>query len=312
MDANEKKLLDVIGRVDEWKGLTPAREPVPGGKTNVNWMVTAGGRRYFVKIPGVGTESFIDRKNCHEANRIAQMEGIGPRVFRFFPDTGVEIFDWIPGCTPMTFGDVFDEKKFYRMIDTARKFHTHARISLPLKQTAFDQTRDMLRMSRELGGYIPYEIDRMEWLFRNIEEAVFTAGIDYVPCHNDLWSANFIWVEERREVYLIDYEYASMNDACYDLGIWSAVNYFTEAMQMALITRYFGGFDEEKFARMKLYQILQDIKWAMWSCVQAVNSPVRTFDYFEWLGTKMARLRGHWNDPRMDYWLNLLKGKPIF
>jgi hypothetical protein len=50
----------------------------------------------------------------------------------------------------------------------------------------------------------------------------------------------------------------------------------------------------------------------MWSCVQAVNSPVKEFDYFEWLGAKMARLRSFWNDPRLDYWFNLLKGKTIF
>ncbi len=312
MDTNERQLIDVINRVDEWKGKNYQYEMVPGGKTNINWKLTVDNESYFIKIPGVGTDSFIDRKNCHEANRISENEGIGPKVFHFFPDTGVEIFHWIHNCEPMKFGDVFNEHKFYKMIATARKFHTHNHIIMPLKQTAFDQTKKMMQMAKDLGGYIPYEIGRMHWLLTNIEEAITTAGIEYVPCHNDLWSANFLWVEEDQAVYLIDYEYASMNDECYDLGIWTAVNYFTEAMQMELIKYYYGKFDEEKFARMKLYQILQDIKWAMWSCVQAVNSPVSTFDYFEWLGSKMARLRSFWSDPRIDYWLNLLKGKPIF
>jgi thiamine kinase-like enzyme len=312
MKTHEEQLMDIISRIDAWKDKTCQYELVPGGKTNINWKVTVDGSSYFVKVPGVGTESFIDRKNCHEANLIAQKESIGPEVFHFFPDSGVEIFSWIHDCVPMKFGDVFDANKFYKMIDTAKKFHNHAQLAMPLQQTAFEQTKNMLQMSRELGGYIPYEIDRMEWLFKNIEDAIYTAGIDYVPCHNDLWSANFMWVEENQQVYLIDYEYASMNDAWYDFGIWSAVNYFTEAMQMELVKYYCGEFDEEKFARMKLYQILQDIKWAMWSCVQAVNSPVSTFDYFEWLGSKMARLRSFWSDPRIDYWLNLLKGKPIF
>jgi hypothetical protein len=40
--------------------------------------------------------------------------------------------------------------------------------------------------------------------------------------------------------------------------------------------------------------------------------PVKEYDYFEWLGAKMARLRSFWNDPRLDYWFNLLKGKSIF
>jgi len=51
---------------------------------------------------------------------------------------------------------------------------------------------------------------------------------------------------------LLDYEYASMNDECYDLGIWSAVNYFTEAMEHELIKYYYGHHDEKKFAKLKL------------------------------------------------------------
>jgi thiamine kinase-like enzyme len=79
----------------------------------------------------------------------------------------------------------------------------------------------------------------------------------------------------------LDYEYAPMNDEFYDLGIWSAVNYFTEAMDQELIKYCYGQHDEHKLTRLKLYKILQDIKWAMWSCVKAVNSPVSEFYYFE-------------------------------
>jgi thiamine kinase-like enzyme len=312
MNKSDDQLTSIINQIDEWRDEEYQYEPVLGGKTNVNWKVTVGDACYFVKIPGVGTESFVDRENCHAANLIAQNEKIGPQVYRFFPETGVEIFHWIYNCRPMTFGDVFNEIKFYKMIDTAKKFHSHQKSTMPLKQTAFEQTRNMLQMAKELKGYIPDEIDRMQWLFSKIEDSIMSAGINFKPCHNDLWSANFLWVEESQEVFLIDYEYASMNDECFDLGIWSAVNYFSEGMQMELIKYYYGEFDERKFARMKLYQILQDIKWAMWSCVQAVNSPVSDFDYFEWLGTKMARLRGFWNDTRIDYWLNLLRGRPLF
>ena len=312
MDEEQKKIVAVIEKVESWRGRHYEYNRVPGGKTNLNWQVTVDGEKFFVKIPGVGTEVFIDRKNCHEANLIAQNTGIGPKIFKFFEETGVEIFEWIENCQPVKFGDVFNEEKFYKMLNVARKFHKYKDISLPLTQTAFEQTEEMLRIAKSLKGHIPAEIDRIEWLVSSIKEAITTAGIDYVPCHNDFWSANFVWIEESRSMILLDYEYASMNDACYDLGIWSAVNYFTEAMDHELIRYYYGRHDEEKFARLKLYKILQDIKWAMWSCVQAVNSPVKDFDYFEWLGAKMARLRSFWNDPRLDYWFNLLKGRSIF
>ena len=62
------------------------------------------------------------------------------------------------------------------MIDVARKFHSYTAIKLPLVQTAFEQTADMLRIARELNGYIPDEIDRMEWLVQSIEEAITKAA----------------------------------------------------------------------------------------------------------------------------------------
>lgn len=308
----EKDILDVIDRIEDWRGKDIKFEPVIGGITNPNWRVTVEGNKYFIKIPGKGTEAFIDRNNCHQANLIAQNTGIGPVVFHYFEDSGVEVFEWIEGYKPMKFGDVLQKEKFYKMVDIIKKFHRYKEIKLPLTQTAFEQTFTMIRLAKELKGYLPPEIDRMEWLANRIQEAVMAAGINYVPCHNDLWSSNYVWNDERRDVKLLDYEYASMNDECYDFGIWSAANYFTEAMDKELIRYYYGEYDENKFARFKLYKILQDIKWAMWSCVQAVSSPVEDYDYFNWYGTKMARLRLFWSDPRLDYWINLLKGTPIF
>ena len=95
MQKSEQQLIDIINQVDEWQGKKYQYELVPGGKTNINWKITVEGNSYFVKVPGAGTESFIDRKNCHEANRIAQKEGIGPDVFLFFPET---IEDETAGC----------------------------------------------------------------------------------------------------------------------------------------------------------------------------------------------------------------------
>jgi thiamine kinase-like enzyme len=102
-----------------------------------------------------------------------------------------------------------------------------------------------------------------------------------------------------------------MNDECYDFGIYSGMNYFTEEMDVAFIKRYYGFLNEEKLARLKLYKILADIKWSMWAVVQDKIASVK-FDYLNWYGMKMARLRGFSLDPRLDYWLNLVAGTTQF
>jgi len=311
VDQNEKDLLAVVDRLGNWQGKAFRYEPVKGGITNLNWKVVVDDFAYFIKIPGRGTEAFIDRRNCHAANLIAQKAGIGPRVYYFFEDTGVEIFEFMEGYRTLNYGDVYKRDLFYKIIEVARRIHQSSG-SLPLKQTAFDQTFKMFSMAKDLKAYLPPEINRMEWLARAIEEAIMTAGIDYVPCHNDLTIVNFLHNDLTGDMKLVDFEYASMNDPCFDFAVMSGARYFTEAMDVEWIRYYYGAYNEEKFARMKLYKIVADMKWAMWSVVQAVQSPVQGFDYFNWYGTKIARLRHFWNDPRLDYWINTVKGVPIF
>lgn len=312
MDRNEKDLLDVIRRVEDWKGKEIHYESVKGGITNPNWKVEVQGRPYFVKIPGRGTESFIDRDCAHTANLIASVEDIGPAVHYYFKDTGVEIFEWLQDYRTLNFGDVFNKQIFYKIIDTVRKFHNHKQTKLPRAKTPFELTFEMIELARKLKGYLPPELDRMEWLAHKIEESIMTAGIDYVPCHNDHWTANYLYNEETGDLRLTDFEYAVMSDANLDAADMSGGNYFHEAMDKEWIRYYYGGYEELPFARMKLYKILLEIRWSMWSIVQSKQSSVQHYDYYEWFGTKMGRLRQFWNDPRLDYWLNLVKGVSTF
>ena len=122
VDQNEKDLLAAVDRVGDWQGKAFRYEPVKGGITNPNWKVVVDDSAFFVKIPGRGTEVFIDRRNCHAANLIAEKAGIGPRVRYFFEDTGVEIFEFMEGYRTLDYGDVYKRDLFYKIIEVARRF----------------------------------------------------------------------------------------------------------------------------------------------------------------------------------------------
>lgn len=311
MSQNDRDLVKAVNRVTDWQGQEIQFEPVIGGITNPNYKVSVDGHVYFLKIPGRGTEAFIDRKNCHVANKIAAEVNIGPKVVYFFEDTGVEIFEWIHGYRTMTWGDAYNKEIFLKTADLIRKFNNYTAEKLPLTQTAFEQTFLMMKLARENNAYLPPEINRMEFLAHQIEDAIHKGGIIYKPCHNDYWCNNISINDATGDVKLLDYEYASMNDECYDMGIYSGMNYFTEEMDVEFIKRYYGGWNEEKFARLKLYKILADIKWSMWAVVQDKIASVK-FDYMNWYGMKIARLRGFMLDPRIDYWLNVVSGNRQF
>ncbi|WP_246799867.1 hypothetical protein [Rhizobium indicum] len=50
-----------------------------------------------VKVPGRGTEMFIEGNAAPDASRRAQDLGIGPRIYQYLADRGVGIADHIEG-----------------------------------------------------------------------------------------------------------------------------------------------------------------------------------------------------------------------
>ncbi|HPD88168.1 MAG TPA: phosphotransferase [Oscillospiraceae bacterium] len=301
---------EAIARIADWKGKKVSYAPISGGITNPNFKVNVDGKDFFLKIPGAGTD-FIDRPNCHAANVIAAESHAGPQVYYYFEDTGVEVFEWLDGYRQVTFGDVYTEKIFTKIFQNISAFHNTPGKTLPLTQNVFEQAWDMIDRAKQ-GNYLPPWHDKMEYILHTTEDAFNNNGMVLKPCHNDFWTNNLMYNEEKDDLKIIDWEYASMNDPYYDLGLIATTNYLTEAMDVELCKVYHGGnFDEMGFAKMKLYKIVGDIKWAYWALQQSFNSDV-AFDYMSWYGQKIARLQHLWLDPRMDMWLNMLNGKPVF
>lgn len=300
---------EAIAKIADWQGKDVKYAPVVGGITNPNFKVSVDGKDFFLKIPGAGTD-FIDRDNCHIANEIAAETGAGPKVCYYFKDTGVEVFEWLDGYRQVTWGDTYDEDIFKKIVTAIRDFHNIQGKTMPLKQTLFEQAWQMVELA-EKGGYEPMWHSRFLYLLEQIEKAVLKDGIDYKPCHNDFWSNNMMYSDAKQDLKIIDYEYASMNDPYNDLGCLAAINDFTDDKDVELCKVYHGHWDEKGFAKLKLYKIIADIKWGYWALQQYVNSDVE-FDYMNWYGIKIGRLQHFVVDPRLDIWLNLLNGKPVF
>lgn len=312
MIRNLKKtnIEEAIARVEEWKGKDIKYEAETTGITNPNYKVSVNGKNYFLKIPGAGTDAFIDRDNCHEASKIASETGAGPKVTHFFEDTGVEIWEWLEGYRQVVWGDMYDEDTVRIICDGIKKFHNNKDHVLPVKITLFEQSWQMIELA-EAGGYEPPWHETFLNLQKRIEEAVHADGIDYKPCHNDFWSNNFLFNDEKKDFKMVDFEYCSMNDPYNDLGCWSDINYFTEEMDVALTNMYHNGWDEKGFVKIKLYKIIAAIKWGYWALQQYVNSDL-SFDFMDWWGIKIGRLQHYIIDPRVEYWINYLKKRPTF
>ncbi len=75
---------EIIARIDDWKGKDVHYEELGGGITNHNYIVWVdggpekGGEKYVMRVPGMGTDMFIDRNVERDCMIQAAKAGVGP------------------------------------------------------------------------------------------------------------------------------------------------------------------------------------------------------------------------------------------
>ncbi len=298
----ERELEGVLDLVEPWRGRILGYVPVLGGISNTNWRIEVAGEptTFFLKMPGRGTEMFIDRHAALEASRRAQALGIGPRLHEHLAHRGIEIHDFITGRRACTNADFADPDIRAAAVATYRTFNGSG--LLPLTKTVFDMIDEHVEQAKTLGGAFPLD---SEWLFKQVRlarAALEASGLDLAPCFNDPMPGNFMLGADK-SIMLIDYEYASNNDRCYDLGIWCGEMFFSDAIEAEVIETYFGRFDPRMKARLVVHRALADVKWSTWAMVQNKISTL-PFDFYKYGAWKHMRARSVMRDPR---WVDTLK-----
>lgn len=299
--AAEQELEAVLASVEEWRGQAISYEPVGGGISNANWQVFVPNHSvsYFVKVPGKGTERFINRAAAHDASVKAHAAGVGARVIRFLDQSGVEIFEFMDGMRTSTNGDFLDPTVRSNAVGALRAFNEGE--SLILRKTLFDMIDEHIGQVLDLGGHFPRDFGWINARYREARRALEASGLDIVPCMNDTLAGNFL-LDPRNNVKLVDFEYASNNDRCAELAVWFGEMFFPPEIEAEVVEDYFGRHDESMVARITLYKALADVKWSTWAMVQHQVSALE-FDFFKYGVWKHMRARSLMRDDKWAEWL---------
>lgn len=303
-NADEAAVETALRRIPALHGQELTYERIAAGITNANWRVRRkpSNELLFLKVPGTGTELFIDRKAAHDANIKAALAGVGPRVLHYLEDSGVEVFEYLTGYRSCNNIDFRDRDLRMNALYALRQLHQGP--ALGLTKTYFDMIDEHSQQVGDLSGVLPGDWDALQWHYDRIRCALIAAGLDIVPCINDTYVTDFM-TNERKEVKLVDFEYASNNDRCADLAIWFYELFFPEHIEDELIEAYFGACRPEVKARIAVYKVLISIKWTLWTSVQRRVSTLR-FDYAKYGAWLNLRGRFHLRDWRWESYLRAL------
>lgn len=230
-----------------------------GGMTNNNYLVETTNRKFIVKFFGKGTEKLINR--IAEKNNLENLRDLELDVENYIFDIkeGIKVNEYIENAT--TFDAHYIKTKNKEVAEILQKVHGSGK-ELEGEFKIFDEIKKYENLIQGEIKYAYYDKirDKVFGLQSHLEEI----GIDGKSCHIDLVPENFI-EDETGRVYLIDWEYSSMNDPMWDLAALFLESNYRKSEEGDFFKYYYSEKTPVSIAKIMIYKILQDFLWSLWT-----------------------------------------------
>jgi thiamine kinase-like enzyme len=176
-----------------------------------------------------------------------------------------------------------------------RQLHDRA-ASFPARFEFFSMIENYLGVLRHLGlRELPKGGDDAVRQAAGVRAALGEHSLPSVSCHCDPLCENFLDAGDR--MWIVDWEYAGVNDPIWDLGDFSVEGSFDAGMDDRLMLAYFGRAPTpSEHGRMVIYKAMSDLFWAVWGFIQHANkNPVD--DFWAYGSGRLERCRALMADP---------------
>ena len=269
MTDSPQQLHQVLTSIPGFEGIDAGAYSVErlGGLTNLVYRVDTGTDHYALRIPGKGTEEYIDRVvEIHNA-RVAAAAGVSADVV--FADTasGVMLCRYIDDSVTMT-ADEFSRRtgSAARAGRALRQMHDWPE-PFEFRFELFAMIDDYLSILDQRKAELPRGYAEVVDSAQPVRAALARNPVKLSPCHCDPLCENFLDTGER--MWIVDWEYSGMNDPLWDLGDLSVEAGFSAEQDRELMWAYYDGDPgQAAIGRMVVYKALCDLLWTLWGLIQ--------------------------------------------
>lgn len=277
-----------------------------GGLTNLVYRVDLDPSPVIVRIPGKGTESYIDRKvELHNA-RAAANAGVSAEVLWADPDSGLMISRCIENIVTMT-PKAFKDRNGApaRAAQAFRQLHNSGE-SFDFRFELFAMIDDYLSILAGKDTTLPDGYHDIVAAAAPVKSLLAERPATLAPCHCDPLCENFLDNGER--MWIVDWEYSGMNDPLWDLGDLSVEAGFDETQDREMMSAYFDGeVAPAAFGRMVVYKAMCDLLWTLWGLIQhADDNPAE--DFWAYSVTRFERCKALMRSTEFDAHLEAVRG----
>ena len=228
-----------------------------GGMTNQNYLAKTTNKQYIVKFFGKGTEKLINRQDEKYNLELLKDLDLDVKNYLFDIEAGIKVNEYIESA--ITLDSTSIKTKFDKIAPILQTIHASGK-KLRGEFAPFEEIKKYESLIEEKIPYANYEAVREEVF--SLEKRLADLGVDRKSCHIDLVPENFIESPQGR-LYLIDWEYSSMNDPMWDLAALFLESEFTRQEEEAFLSHYESGQTPVSREKIAIYKILQDAIWSL-------------------------------------------------
>jgi len=230
-----------------------------GGMTNQNYLVKTTNKQYIVKFFGKGTEKLINRRDEKYNLELLKDLDLDVKNYLFDIEAGIKVNEYIESA--ITLDSTSIKTKFDKIAPILQTIHASGK-ELRGEFAPFEEIKKYESLIEEKIPYANYEAVREEVF--SLEKRLADLGVDRKSCHIDLVPENFIESPQGR-LYLIDWEYSSMNDPMWDLAALFLESEFTRQEEEDFLSHYESEQTPVSREKIAIYKILQDAIWSLWT-----------------------------------------------
>lgn len=223
--------------------------PTNKGISNASYLLKTSGKTYVLRVPKK-SHHLLATSFHHEKTVLNEVKDLDVPVLYFNANNGIKISEFIPEVKEFT--EENHKNKFNQVGKMLRILH-----SKPGVDFYFDPFEKLNSYKNKIKNPIVY--------FAQEEKIIDQIKTLYTPttlCHNDVVSGNLLFTKHRS--YLIDYEYAAMNDFRFDIASFFSEN---EIIQPEERNRFYEGYmiSPSIDPIIRLFECFEDILWGYWA-----------------------------------------------
>ena len=230
-----------------------------GGMTNQNYLAITTNKQYIVKFFGKGTEKLINRQDEKYNLELLKDLDLDVKNYLFDIEAGIKVNEYIESAITLDSRSI--KTKFDKIAPILQTIHASGK-ELRGEFAPFEEIKKYESLIEEKIPYANYEAVREEVF--SLEKRLADLGVDRKSCHIDLVPENFIESPQGR-LYLIDWEYSSMNDPMWDLAALFLESEFTRQEEEDFLSHYESEQTPVSREKIAIYKILQDAIWSLWT-----------------------------------------------